>query len=332
MSKTLAEIFNHSAFSLISLTTGYNSSTHIDDEVLKLFEVENVENRMVMLVKADKRLQVLLPGEIGTNPNIDKHDAENAVPVSLIRYPFDTQIVPSDLNRINSLQDKKLKATELAVLVKSQMGKHKDNHKYTSAFTAYSALKGVVKSKNGKTLIDLYNAFGTKQRQVDLKLSTDSTDIPALLSAMRKKTMKTAKDHGHLTLKGVSCRIGQEMIEKILNHESVKKFYSTEIHAKRVITFADDPTKINICGIEFITDEADAVCLAGASYPKGAKGLFGMLRAPADVMSSSSTSKRECHITTEPMPHDEGLTIRSRAIYLPIVRDPDLLCEIYSSN
>lgn len=328
----LAEIFNHSAFSLVSLTTGFNSSTHIDDEVLKLFEVENVENRTVMIVKAGKQLQVLLPAEIGNNPNIDKHDAESAVPVNLIRYPFDTQIVPSDLNRINSLLDKKFKATELAVLVKSQMGKHKANHRYTAAFTAYSALKGVVKDKNGNTLVDLFKALGTQKRKVDLKLSTDSTDIPVLLSAMRKVTMKNAKDHGHLTLKGISCRIGQEMIEKILNHKSVKDFYSTEIHAKRVIAFADDPTKINICGIEFITDEADAVCETGASYPKGAKGLFGMLRAPADVMSSSSASKRECHITTEPMPHDEGLTIRSRAIYLPIARDPDLLCEIYSSN
>lgn len=327
----LAEIFDHEAFTLTSLTTGYNSATHIDADVLNMFEVENVENRTVMIVKSGKSLQVLMPGEIGQHPNIDKHDAENAVPVSLIRYPFDTSIVPNDLNRINSLKDKKLKATELAVLVKSHMTKHKENHRYTAAFTAYTALKGKVTNAKGVVLVNLFSALGVTERKVDLKLATSGTDVPKLLQDLRKETVKTAKDHGHLTLTGVSCRVGQEFIERILNHYSIKAFYSAEIHAKRVIQFADDPTKINICGITFIVDEADAVCTKGATYPTGAKGLFGMLRAPADVLSGS-TSNRECHITKEPKKHDEGLEIRSRAIYLPIARDPALLCELWSSN
>ncbi|MDE1333311.1 major capsid protein [Vibrio aestuarianus] len=326
-----AEIFDHEAFSLTSLTTGYDSATHIDADVLNMFEVEYVENRTVMIVKSGSSLQVLMPGEIGQNPNIDKHDAESAVPVNLIRYPFDTSIVPSDLNRINSLKDKKFKATELAVLVKSHMTKHKANHRYTAAFTAYSALKGKVKNAKGVVLVDLFKVLGVDERQVDLKLGTSGTDVPALLKNLRKDTVKLAKDHGHLTLTGVSCRVGQEFIERILNHASVKAFYSEEIHAKRVVQFADDPTKINICGITFITDEADAVCEEGATYPTGAKGLFGMLRAPADVLSGS-TSKRECHITTKEKDHDEGLEVRSRAIYLPIARDPSLLCELMSSN
>ena len=327
----LPEIFDHEAFSLTSLTTGYNSSDHIDAEVLSMFEVEPVENRTVMIVKSGKTLQVLMPGEIGQNPNIDKHDAESAVPVNLIRYPWDTSIVPSDLNRINSLQDKKIKATELAVLVKSHMTKHKANHRYTAAFTAYTALKGKVTNAKGNVLVDLFAVLGVEERKVDLKLATENTDVPKLLKDLRKSTVKNAKDHGHLTLAGVSCRIGQEMIERILSHKSIKEFYSVEIHAKRVVQFADDPSKINICGIQFITDEADAVCEKGATYPLGAKGLFCMLRAPADVLSGSA-SNRECHITKEPKKHDEGLEIRSRAIYLPIARDPSLLCELYSSN
>jgi|GEM_PF-3526424 len=328
----LAEIFDHEAFSLTSLTTGFNSVTHIDAEVLDLFEVENVESRTVMIVKAGKQLQVLMPGEIGQHPNIDQHDAENAVPVSLIRYPFDTSIVPDDLNRISSLQDKKFKATELATLVKSHMAKHKSNHRYTAAFTAYSALKGKVTNAKGTVLVDLFSALGVSKRIVDLKLGTTGTDVPGLIKQLRKDTIKNAKDHGHLTVKGVTCRIGQEMIERILNHDSVKAFYSAEIHAKRVVAFADDPSKINICGVTFVTDEADAVATKGASYPTGVKDLFGMLRAPADVLTASSASKRECHITTEPKEHDEGLSIRSRAIYLPIARDPSLLCEVLSSN
>lgn len=328
----LAEIFDHEAFSLLSLTTGFNASTHIDAAVLNMFEVENVENRTVMIVKSGKQLQVLMPGEIGQNPNVDTHDAESAVPVNLIRYPFDTQIVASDLNRINSLMDKKIKATELATLVKSQMGKHKENHRYTAAFTAYTALKGKVTNCKGTVLVDLFSVLGVTKRIIDLKLGTATTDVPTLIKGLRKDTVKYAKDHGHLTVTGVTCRIGQEMIERILNHDSVKTFYSTEIHAKRVINFADDPTQINICGVTFLTDEADAVAEKGASYPTGVRGLFGMLRAPADVITASSASKRECHITTKPMPHDEGLEIRSRAIYLPIARDPSLLCEVLSSN
>jgi len=328
----LAEIFNHEAFALTSLTTGYNTSTHIDSDVLKMFTVENVENRTVMIVKSGKSLQVLMPGEIGQHPNIDQHDAESAVPVSLIRYPFDTKVVANDLTRINSLSDKKFQATELATLVKTQMTKHKNNHRYTAAFTAYSALKGKVTNAKGVVLIDLFSVLGVKERKVDLKLGTAGTDVPKLLKDARAETVKLAKEHGHLTITGVTCRLGQATIERILNHAKVKEFYTAEIHAKRVIAFADDPSEINICGIKFITDEADAVSTKGASYPTGVQDLFGMLRAPADVITASSANQRECHITTEPMKHDEGLEIRSRAIYLPITRDPSLLCEIFSSN
>lgn len=327
----LAEIFDHEAFALTSLTTGYNSAPHIDAEVLNMFDVENVESRQVMIVKSGKSLQVLMPGEIGQNPNIDKHDAENAVPVALIRYPFDTSIVPNDLTRIHSLQDKKLKATELAVLVKSQMTKHKSNHRYTAAFTAYTALKGKVKNAKGTVLVDLFQVLGVSKRSVDLKLGTAGTDVPKLLKDLRKETFKKAKEHGHLTLQGVSCRVGQEFIERILGHDSVKAFYSEEVHAKRVVAFADDPSKINICGITFISDEADEVASEGASWPLGAQNLFGMLRAPADVLSGGA-NQRECYITKKMKDHDEGMEIRSRAIYLPICRDPSLLCEIKSSN
>ncbi|WP_394179635.1 major capsid protein [Marinomonas posidonica] len=328
----MEDIFDHEAFSLSALTTGFNASVHIDAAVLSMFTVENVEHRNVMIVKSGQQLQVLMPGEIGQNPNIDEHDAESAVPVRLIRYPFETQIVPSDLSRISSLRDKKIKAQELASLIKSHMSKHKDNHRYTAAFTAYSALKGKVKNKKNKVLVDLHKVLGVVERKLDLKLGNTGTDVPALLKSLRKQTVDNAKKHGHLTLQGVECRIGQEMIERILNHASIKAFYSEEIHAKRVVAFADDPSEINICGIKFVSDEADEVAEKGASYPLGVKGLFGMLRAPADVLHSSSAKARECHITTEPMKHDEGLEIRSRAIYLPIARDPSLLAEIFSSN
>ncbi|RBO82624.1 major capsid protein [Marinomonas aquiplantarum] len=326
------ELFDHEAFSNVALTAGFNASVHIDAAVLDMFTVENVEHRNVMIVKSGQQLQVLMPGEIGQNPNIDEHDAESAVPVHLIRYPFDTRIVPSDLTRIASLRDKKIKAQELAALVKSHMGKHKDNHRYTAAFTAYSALKGKVKNKKNKVLIDLHKVLGVEERKLDLKLGTAGTDVPKLLKALRKQTVDNAKKHGHLTLQGVECRIGQEMIERILNHDSIKAFYSEEIHAKRVVAFADDPSEINICGIKFIADEADEVVTKGASFPVGIKGLFGMLRAPADVLHASSAKARECHITTKELDHDEGLEIRSRAIYLPIARDPSLLAEIFSSN
>lgn len=328
----LSELFDPEAFSLTSLTTGYDSSDHVEAEVLKLFKVENVESRQVMIVKSGSSLQVLLPGEIGQNPNIDKHDAESAAPVNLIRYPYDTKVVPSDLTRINSLKDKKIKKTELAVLVKSKMTSHKNNHRYTAAYTAYSALKGRVKNRKGAVLVDLFSVLGVQERKVDLKLGTAATKVPDLLIATRAETVSNAKKNGHMTIDGVTCRIGQEFIWKILNHATVKEFYGEEVHKDRVVSFADNPTKINICGITFVADEADEVATEGASYPTGVQDLFGMLRAPADVLSASSASKRECHITTEPLGHDEGLSIRSRAIYLPIARDPSLLCTFLSSN
>ncbi|MDA0107829.1 major capsid protein [Vibrio sp. La 4.2.2] len=324
-------IFDHEAFQLHNLTTAYNYSTPIESEVLDMFRTEPVEHRTVMLVKSGHYLQVLMPGEIGQHPNIDTHDPEEAVPVVLIRYPFDSAIVPDDLSRIKSLKDKKLQAQDLATLTKSHMGKHRANHRYTAAFTAYSALKGIVKNKKGDVLVNLHSVMGTTPRQLDLKLGTPTTDVPQLLQALAKKNRELCKDYGHLLQNGTTVRIGSDMIYQILMHASVEQFYGAELYPRLLVKWADDPTRIKICGINFIADEVDEVVSRGASYPNVQSGLFAMLRAPADVLSGS-TKNRECYITTERKKHDEGLEIRSRAIYLPIVRNPQLICELHSSN
>ncbi|MCW4629647.1 hypothetical protein [Marinomonas rhodophyticola] len=57
----MEDLFDHEAFSLVSLTAGFNASVHIDTDVLNMFKVENVENRTVMIVKSGKQLQVLMP-------------------------------------------------------------------------------------------------------------------------------------------------------------------------------------------------------------------------------------------------------------------------------
>ncbi len=327
----MQNIFDHEAFKLNSLTAAYNFSTPIETEVLDMFKVENVEGRTVMLVKSGHHLQVLMPGEIGQNPNVDTHDPEDAVPVSLIRYPFDSAIVPDDLTRIQSLKDKKVQAQELATLVKSKMSKHRDNHRYTSAYTAYSALKGKIKNKKGTVIVNLHTVLGIVPRSLDLKLGTATTDVPKLLQDLTKENRKLCKDYGHMMQKGTVVRIGSDFIFKVLTHAKVADFYGTELHPKMLVSWADNPTQIKICGVTFIADEVDEVVTEGASYPIVDAGLFAMLRAPADVLSSG-TSNRECYITTKERDHDEGLEIRSRAIYLPIMRNPQLGCTISSSN
>jgi hypothetical protein len=325
------QIFDHEAFQLHNLTTAYNYSTPIESDVLDMFITDPVEHRTVMLVKSGHYLQVLMPGEIGQHPNIDTHNPEEAVPVVLIRYPFDSAIVPDDLSRIKSLKNKKVQAQDLATLTKSHMGKHRANHRYTAAFTAYSALKGIIKNKNGDVLVNLHRVMGTTQRRLDLKLGTATTDIPKLLQDLAKKNRELCKDYGHMLQSGTTVRIGSDMIYKVLTHQSVVEFYGAELHPRLLVKWADDPNRIKICGVDFIADEVEEVVEKGASYPNVQSGLFSMLRAPADVLSGG-TKNRECYITTEPKKHDEGLEIRSRAIYLPIVRNPQLICEVHSSN
>lgn len=325
------KIFDHEAFKLNNLVLAYNETTPIEVDVLNMFKTENVESRTVMLVKSGHNLQVLLPGEIGQSPNVDGHDPESAVPVNLIRYPFENSIVPDDLTRIQTIQNKKLQAQEMATLIKSKMEKHKGNHRYTAAFTAYTALKGIIKSRTGKTLVNLHQVLGITQRKLDLKLGTEATNVPKLLQKLAKENRELCKKYGHMLQKGTIVRVGSDMIYAILTHQSVADFYKAELHAKLLVKWADDPTEIHICGVKFIADEMDEVVEKGASYPIVPEGLFAMLRAPADVLSGS-TKNRECHITKHPLPHDEGLEIKSRSIYLPIMRNPQLGCEVYSSN
>ncbi len=323
-------IFDHEAFQLNSLVTAFNSSTVIEMDVMDMFEYEPVEGRTVMLVKSGSELQVLLPGEIGNNPNIDKRDAENAVPVNLIRYPFENHIVPSDVQRVQTIKDKKLQAQELATLVKSKVKRHKDNHLYTSVFTAYSALKGIVRDRKGNVLVNLYNVFGITPRSLNLKLSDANYDVPKALQGLAKENRELCKKYGMLVNQGTTVRWGSDKIYALLTHDSLKAFFGEDEHGQLKKQWSNDPSKITLFGVTFVADEMEAVIDEGASYPTVPGGLFAMLRAPADVLSGG-TKNRECHITKEMMKHNEGMEIRSRAIYLPVAKNPHLLCKVIAS-
>ncbi|HHK8526227.1 TPA: major capsid protein [Vibrio parahaemolyticus] len=324
------KIFDHEAFQLQSLVTAYDSSTAIEMDVYNMFEYEPVESRTVQLVKSGSELQVLLPGEIGNNPNIDTHDAENSVPVNLIRFPFENAITPDDVTRIESIKNKKVQAQELATLVKSKVKRHKDNHLYTSVYSAYSALKGIIRDRKGNALANLFTVFGIEARSLNLKLSDPAFDLPKALQEFAKTNRELCKKYGMLVNQGTIVRWGSTNIHKMVTHASLTEFFGEDEHGQLKKKWSNDPSQITLFGVTFIADEMDAVSEEGASFPNVPGGLFAMLRAPADVISGGAKN-RECHITKELKKHNEGLEIRSRAIYLPVCKNPHMLCNVVAS-
>jgi hypothetical protein len=321
-------IFDHKAFQNVYLTKGYNLSDIPDDDVLKMFKSENVPGRNVMLVKTETGVQVLEPAELGTNPNIDKTDAENAVPIRIPRFPFANHVTATDVAQAMTMRDGKLKMIALAEVVQGKMGRHRDNHRATRIFSCYGALHGNVKAKSDTSLANLHAIMGVTKRSVELPLDVDDANIPSLLGGLVKETKRLAKKR-KLRMKGVTCRWGVDNITKLLEHPKVKEFYGEHKYPAIIGTWYENYERIKICGIDFIADDSDEVEELGATWPGGAeREIFAMAKAPPDVLGASSSANRECYITTEKMPHKAGLEIESRALVLPFCRDPALLCEL----
>jgi hypothetical protein len=206
-----------------------------------------------------------------------------------------------------------------------------------------------VKDGDGKTIVDLYTFFGIAKVTVDLALGTAGTEIFDKLEEIRTSVLKGVQGD---TVSRVEVVIGSTLLNRLLKHPKFEKYWLNTPSAQELVklerhrlgqdfgriidtgtvllreSVGQVPVKVN----DVLTNEALMAPTLGVAYPAGTTEMFTTFDAPPHHIEAVNEPGMEIFISEKVLDHGEGVEMKSQSNPLPIVKRPEALVEIISSN
>ncbi|HRD79033.1 MAG TPA: major capsid protein [Hyphomicrobiaceae bacterium] len=329
------DIFNNDAFSLASLTARYNGETsmYVPGQIgrLGIFEEGGVSTLTVMIEERDGSLSLIEPSKrggpgetVGTNrdklrsfviPHLQRDDAVMADEVQG-RRAFGTD---KDVETVQSVVDRKV-------------NRHLRDLDATVEHHRVGAFKGVVLSKSGATLWNLYNEFGIAEpAAVNFELDNAATNVRLKCEQL----VREVEDELDTPYTGIHAMCGNDYWDKLTEHKSVREVWLAAQKAAELLGKKADT--IQIGGITFEryrTGKKATAGNGGAGFfaanearfvPKGVPELFITRFAPADYEETVNTDGLPRYVKQWAMPNGKGRNIEVQSNPLNICTRPAVL-------
>lgn len=329
------DIFNNDAFSLSNLTARYNGEKdgYVPGQIgaTGLFEEAGVNTLTVMVEERDGSLSLIEPtkrggpGEtVGTErdklrsfvvPHLQRDDSIMADEVQG-RRAFGTE---SDVETVMSVVDRKVL-------------RHTRDLDMTLEHHRVGAIKGVVLSKSGATIHNLYTEFGISvPAAVNFDLDNANTNVRLKCEQL----VREVEDQLDTPYTGIHAFCGNAFWDKLTEHKSVREVWlaaqkANELLGKKAMT-------IQIGGITFerYRTGRKATAANGAAgffadnearfVPLGVPELFITRFAPADYEDTVNTDGLPRYVKQYAMQNGKGRHIEVQSNPLSLCTRPGVL-------
>ena len=329
------DIFNDDAFSLAALTGRYNGeeAMYVPGQVgkLGLFEEEGVPTLTVMIEERDGNLAMIEPSKrggpgetVGTSrdklrsfvvPHLQRDDSVMADEVQG-RRAFGTT---GDVETVLSVVDRKV-------------NRHLRDLDATLEHHRVGAIKGVVLSKSGATIHNLYNEFGIAAAD---DVNFDLDNAATLVRLKCEQLVRAVEDELDSPYTGIHAFCGNTFWDKLTEHKSVREVWlaaqkAAELLGKKAMT-------VQIGGITFerYRTGKKATAANGAApfiadtearfVPTGVAGLFITRFAPADYEETVNTDGLPRYVKQWAMQNGKGRNIEVQSNPINLCTRPAVL-------
>ena len=211
------------------------------------------------------------------------------------------------------------------------------------------AMKGAMKTPNGRTVADMFSLFNITQKSIDFDLGTDTTDVDAKIAEMKRHIAKEAKTGG--TIQGVDVFVDPMFFDKLINHPKIREAYQAYLNsgAQRL---RDDLSSYMTWGIVDVFEHRgvrfmtyDAVFLlpdgtseqaiadnTGHAVPRGLRDLFRGYYGPSNKLSGANRQGAEMYAFEYTDPRDEYHDLELEMAPLFFATKPNVLVEVTTST
>lgn len=254
-------------------------------------------------------------------------------------FPVIRTITPSDIQDWLTRANRQRNAKTLEESVSERLMDQRYSHDLTLEYLRVCSHRGILMDGAGVELLNIFQAFGIVQKQINFELGTAATNI----------TEKISELHAHIrhNLRGevmthIEVNCDRDFFNAYITHPNTLAYYQ---NAPQALQLLIEPS--TVYGRRFVDQrglvlqEYDApVTLENGTvtsmieaghaqaFPVGTRSASRTYFGPPDNINYANTGGEEIAITQEYLKHGKGVEIRSESCPLPIWRRPALLVDI----
>ena len=306
---------------------------------LGIFSTESVAQNSITIESSEGTLGLITDQVRGARNLVNKDDTRKLRSFPLGHYPLDDAITPQDIQGKRAYGSADAAETEAAVIAR-KLERIRRNHAITTEYArAYAITNGAAYAPNGTISANYYTDFGISKVTVDFAFGTSTTDMIAKvetgIASIQDNLLSGETANNFIVL----CSPG--FFSELISHATVKeayKYYSSTQEPLRNRLGSGVYRRFVFGGAEFIEYRGSynntPLITANKAYmlPQGTTDTFVSYYGPANRFSHVNTLGEEAYVWTFRDPKDIEIQIQSESNFIHLIRRPQAVVELYSSN
>lgn len=210
-------------FSLESMTAAVNMQHYRPGQISKagLFEEDSVTTTTVSVEMRDGQLSLVEPSARGGPGETTGDDTRDKIPFTVPHYERNDSILAEESQGVRAFGSENA-AEQVEDRVNRKAARHAQDLTMTLEHQRVGALKGIITSKSGAVLHNLYTQFGIAvPAATSLELDVDSTDVGAIVQDLLYG-IEDDLDEPH---DGLHIFTGRTLHKALWRHKSVRETF-----------------------------------------------------------------------------------------------------------
>lgn len=332
---TTPNVHSGDPFSLESLTAAINRESYRPGQVSAtgIFSEDGVSTLMISIEQRDGKLGLVEPSARGSSGETTDDESRTKVPVNIPHYQRDDAILADEVQGVRAFGSES-QAEMLEDRVNRKASRHAADLTMTLEHQRVGAIKGIVTTKGGNTLVNLYNTFGIAVPDaVSLELDVDGTDVAKLFQDVRY-SLEDALDEPY---DGIHVFTGRDFHSSLWRHKSVKETFLYNGGAAVLRQDVPDVFEFGGATWERYRTGAKATANLGAAYiaatearvvVKGVADLFITRFGPADYEETVNTIGLPYYAKAIPKRNGKGRDLEVQMNAISICTRPETLRKL----
>lgn len=319
------DAFNTDTFNTTSLTAAINRIDVNPQQVtaLGIFEDVGLKTKTFFVDMRDGVLTLLDARPRGGPAQADAADTEAAVQFECLHYPYVRSILADDLVGARQFGSEDANSDINAEITKQLAGIKANKYEKTWERLKMSALQGLLSyTLNGVAKTSsMFTAFGVSQQTQTMAYTTDTTDMEAICTQIRRKienklggTPYTGGIHGLLGTTEFDGIKGHALVRDALKYTQPQPILDG---GNRIFNFGGITFEEYTGGTDYIAADA------GYFFPIGVPQMFQMGYAPSTMIEAIGTAGIPLYVSQEPMAHNKGIELYVESNPFAICTRPD---------
>lgn len=326
------DIFNDDAFSMSSLTARVNKGTYRPGQVSAagVFEEDGVTTTSIIVEERDGKLSLVEPTPRG-GPGETKDSEKRATrSFAIPHYERNDTVMADEVQNVRAFGSE----TELETImarVDRKAARHAADLTMTLEHQRVTALKGILVTKGGSTLANLFTEFGVSAAAAtSLELDVDATKVGKLV----KDVVYGVEDALDEPYSGIHAFCGRDFHNYMWNHPNVRETFLGTVQAPILRAEVPDIFQFGNITWERYRTGAKATTDLGAPYigltdaylcVKGVPDLYITRFAPADYEDTVNTVGLPFYAQQYAMPNNKGRHLDVQSNFISLCTRPGVL-------